>query len=254
MWGGGQVTIDRSDLAARADSMLLNETTGVGALIRRPRIEGKRGRPYTLTGTRIDLALAGREIERTMAHGAGEATGDDWRLTADTIHLHIGDSRLQQVFAWGDSSRPHATSTENTIVADSLALDTPDERLDEIRAFGRALSTTKRDTTAAADVDWIAGDTLVARFVQTTDSAGETSPELREIVAHGSARALTHHYDEPGGAAPASINYSRGATIAVALRGDRIDRVVVTGQTDGVHLEPQPPAPPDTTRTGDPPP
>src|SRR2546430_13787128 len=40
MWGGGNVTIDRSDLAARADSLMLDQTVGVGVLLGKPQIAG----------------------------------------------------------------------------------------------------------------------------------------------------------------------------------------------------------------------
>lgn len=255
MWGAGKVTIDRSDLAARADSMYIDETAGAGVLVGKPRVEGKVGRPYTLVGTRIEMGLARREIRLVKALGKGEATGDDWRLTADTIHLAIERRKLQQAFAWGDSSRPHAISSRYTIQADSLALDVPDEVLTEARAFGRAFSTTARDSAAAApNLDWITGDTLTAHFVQEADSTGEQSPRLRQLVAGGSARAFTHLYDERDPSAPPSLNYSRGTRIAVALNGERIGRVLVSGQADGLHLEALPPAPaaPDTARGSSP--
>src|SRR6058998_99843 len=181
MWGGGQVTIDRSDFAARGDSMQLDQAAGFAVLVGKPRVEGKSARPYTLTGTRIELGLqaGGRDIRLVKALGDGVATGADWRLTADTIHLHVDRKKLQQAFAWGpkDSVRARAVSTLNTIRADSLALDLPDEVLDEARAFGHAYSTSKkesppraatakpdstgkRDSTAAPEVDWFAGDSL----------------------------------------------------------------------------------------------
>src|SRR3989449_8649390 len=62
MWGGGQVTIDRSDFAARGDSMQLDQAAGFAVLVGKPRVEGKSARPYTLTGTRIELGLRGRDI------------------------------------------------------------------------------------------------------------------------------------------------------------------------------------------------
>src|SRR5437016_12023954 len=168
MWGGGQVTIDRSDFAARGDSMHLDQATGFAVLVGKPRVEGKSARPYTLTGTRIELGLQGRDIRLVKALGDGVATGADWRLTADTIHLHLDRKKLQQAFAWGpkDSVRARAVSTLNAIKADSLALDLPDEVLTEARAFGRAYSTSKkespqrspnakRDSTASHAVHWI---------------------------------------------------------------------------------------------------
>jgi len=251
VWAGGKVTVDRSDFASRSDSLQLDQTTGIGVLVGHPRVEGKGGKTYTLVGTRIELGLAQREIRLVKALGEGKATGDDWTLTADTIHLLVADRKLQQAFAWvgeGSKARAHAVSSLYTIDADSIAIDTPAEVLTESRAFGRALSQAKRDSsTAAADIDWIAGDSLTARFVQEKDSTGREHSRLQQIVARGAARALTHHIDERDSTAAKAINYSRGQRIAVLLLGAKIDRVTVAGNADGVHLEPRPPAPPDTT-------
>jgi hypothetical protein len=256
MWGGGQVTIDRSDFAARGDSMQLDQATGFAVLVGKPRVEGKSARPYTLTGTRIELGLQGREIRLVKALGDGVATGADWRLTADTIHLHVDRKKLQQAFSWGpkDSVRARAVSTLNTIQADSLALDLPDEVLTEARAFGHAYSTSKkesrkRDSTTSPEVNWIAGDSLTARWAQVADSTGTPRTTLHRLIARGSGRSFTHlasEHDSMG----SSLNYSRGKVIDVVLKGDKIDRVTVTGQADGVQLEPRPPAPPDTTKPG----
>ena len=55
------------------------------------------------------------------------------------------------------------------------------------------------------------------------------------------ARALTHHANERDTTQVGpSINYSRGHQITLAMLKDRIDRVVVGGKADGVHLEPKP--------------
>jgi len=251
VWAGGKVTVDRSDFASRSDSLMLDETRGLGVLVGHPRVEGKGGKTYTLVGTRIELGLEQREIRLVKALGEGKATGDDWTLTADTIHLLVADRKMQQAFAWvgeGSKARAHAVSSLYTIDADSIAIDTPAEVLTESRAFGRALSQAKRDSaTAAADIDWIAGDSLTARFVQEKDSTGREHSRLQQILARGAARALTHHLDERDSTAAPAINYSRGKRIAVVLRGAKIDRVTVAGTADGVHLEPRPPAPPDTT-------
>lgn len=251
VWAGGNVTVDRSDFASRSDSLLLDETRGIGLLIGRPRVEGKGGKTYTLVGTRIELGLEAREIRLVKALGEGKATGDDWTLTADTIHLLVADRKLQQAFAWvseGSKVRAHAVSSLHTIDADSIAIDTPAEVLTESRAFGRALSRAKRDSaTAAADIDWIAGDSLTARFAQERDSTGRERSRLQQILARGSARALTHHIDERDSTAAPAINYSRGQRIAVLMRGAKIDRVTVAGAADGVHLEARP-VPADTTK------
>jgi len=251
MWAGGKVTIDRSDFAARSDSMLLDQTTGFGVLVGRPSVEGRglagtgdASKSYTLVGTRIELGLAQRDIRQVKALGHGKATGADWVLTADTIDLRIADRLLQQTFAWGDSMRPHAISTLYTIRSDSLAIDSPAEILTESRAFGSAFSTAKRDSlTPPKETDWITGDSLTIRFAQEQDSVTKRPrSRLRELVSRGApARALTHHANERDTTQVGpSINYSRGHQITLAMLKDRIDRVVVAGKSDGVHLEPRP--------------
>ncbi|HTI06046.1 MAG TPA: hypothetical protein VL549_12050, partial [Gemmatimonadales bacterium] len=250
MWGGGKVTIDRSDFAARADSMMMNQTTGFGVLVGTPSVEGRgtkaagdSGKSYTLVGTRIELGLAQRDVRQVKALGKGKATGADWTLTADTIDLHIANKQLQQTFAWGDTVRPHAISALYTIQSDSLAIDSPGEVLTESRAFGKAFSTAKRDsTTPANQTDWVTGDTLTIRFAQEQDSATRaTHSRLQQLVSKGSARALTHHVDQRDTTKTGpAINYSRGNRITLTMLRDRIDRVVVAGAADGVHLEPRP--------------
>ncbi len=263
MWAGGKVTIDRSDFAARSDSMMMDQTSGFGVLVGKPRVEG-RGRAttgeaaktYTLVGTRIELALEQRDIRGVKALDSGKATGADWTLTADTIDLRIADKLLQQTFAWGDSSRPHAISARYTIQADSLAIDSPGEVLTESRAFGKAFSTAKRDsTTKANETDWITGDSLTIRFAQEQDSVTKrTRSRLRELVSRGSARALTHHPPDARDttATAPSINYSRGNRITLTMVRDGIDRVVVAGKADGVHLEPRPAVAADSVRRATP--
>src|SRR5438552_4497337 len=259
MWGGGQVTIDRSDFAARGDSMQLDQAAGFAVLVGKPRVEGKSARPYTLTGTRIELGLQGRgrDIRLVKALGDGVATGADWRLTADTIHLHVDRKKLQQAFAWGpkDSVRARALSTLNTIQADSLALDLPDEVLDEARAFGHAYSTSKtespkRDSTATPEVNWFAGDSLTARWKQVPESAGTPRSKLYRLIAPGSARSFTYLASEHDSTGP-SLNYSRGKVIDCVLKGDKVNRCTVTGGANGVQLDPRPPAPRDTTKKMD---
>jgi len=255
MWGGGAVTIDRSDFAARGDSMQLDQLAGFGLLLGKPRVEGKGTESYTLTGTRIELGLKGHDIQLVKALGNGVATGSDWHLTADTIHLRLDRKKLQQAFAWGpkDSVRARAVSSVTTIRADSLAVDVPEQVLTEVRAFGHAFSTLKRDSTAQRDStakrdttpDWIAGDSLTAHWAQEADPPRSAQPKstLRHLVSRGSARVLTHQYNQRDSLP--SVNYSRGAKIDITLAAGKVDRVFVTGRADGVQLEP---APPDTTK------
>ena len=179
-----------------------DEAAGIAVLIGKPQVQGKGARNYRLLGRRIEFALRQREVRLVKALGAGEATGADWRLTADTIHLMMGNGKLQQVFAWGDSSRPHALSSQHTIEADSLVLDAPDEVLTAARAYRHARSTSKRDTTAAAEQDWIAGDTITAHWIQTAAAPGKTQASLDRLVARGSAHAFQHIHNRRDASVP----------------------------------------------------
>src|SRR6266513_1942176 len=263
MWAGGKATIDRSDFAARSDSMLLDQITGFGVLVGKPSVEGRgrttsgdSGTGYTLVGTRIELTLAEREIRAVKALGRGKATGSDWTLTADTIELHIANRVLQQTFAWGDTARPHAVSALYTIQSDSLAIDSPGEVLKESRAFGKAFATAKRDSTVPANqTDWVTCDSITLRFVQDSDSVTKRPhSRLHELLARGSARALTHHQDKSDTTSlgPA-INYSRGHQITLTMLRDRIEHVFVIGKADGVHLEPRPAVEADSVKRAAPP-
>src|SRR5207253_4086568 len=78
-------------------------------------------------------------------------------------------------------------------------------------------------------------------------SGGRTKSKLHQLIAWGSARSFTHLYNQKDSTAGPSLNYSRGDKIDIALTGDKIDRVIVSGRADGVQLEPKPPAPADTT-------
>jgi len=236
------VTIDRSDFAAGGDSVMLDERAGVALLLgtpnEKPKIEGKGTDNYTLLGRRIELQLDRREVKQAKALGAGEATGSDWRLTGDTIFLALEGRKVQHVDAWGRSTRPLAVSVKTTVRADSLALDTPAQVLEELRAFGKAHATSARDSTADSSVggDWMTGDTLVAHFAQVADAGGKKRAELRHLTATGSARSLMHLRKQ--GEQPCwSRNYSRGQQIDVAVHGDSVEQVVVSGRADGVQLE-----------------
>ncbi|HUL04531.1 MAG TPA: hypothetical protein VLV16_15020 [Gemmatimonadales bacterium] len=255
MWAGGSVTIDRSDFAASADSMMRDEAAGRSVLVGKPRVQGKGPRGYVLTGRRIELGLNGREVRVIKALGAGSATSTDWHLTADTIHFLMERRKLQRAFAWGDSTRPRAVSTRHTIEADSLALDAPDEVLTEARAFGHALSTSQGDTTGdpSAGRNWMTGDTITAHWATAptrSTATKTTATQLQHLVARGSARALTHMRNAHDSTVSApSLNYSRGTVIDVTFRGDSIRQVLVTGRADGIELEPVPPPPPPTDST-----
>ncbi|HEX6106196.1 MAG TPA: hypothetical protein VFZ26_11475 [Gemmatimonadales bacterium] len=249
IWGGGKVTIDRSDFAARGDSLRLD--TGAGSdgtlLGRMPSLRGLGPDSFTITGNRLDLRLDQRELTYLLAKGKGHAVNGEWDLVADTIALDIEARKLEQTLAWGDSIRPRATSPSYAIIADSLALDTPDQQLREVRGFGRAwLGGTMH--AAAKERDWMRGDTVVAQFA-SRDSAGTTRTLLSRIEARQGAQSY-HLEDSRRTPSRPSINYARGDVIVVTMKTGEargVDRVDIRGKVDGIQLEASsdtaPPAP-----------
>ena len=239
LWAGGKVTIDRSDFAARGDSLRLDTgKASDGTLIGgNPVMRGLGRDSFNLTGRRLDLKLDQRELTYVAAKGAGHAVSREWDLVADTVGLDLNNRKLEQTLAWGDSTRPYATSPAYAMRADSLALDTPAQQLKEVRGFGSAWLGGTIDS-LSKQRDWMQGDTVVANFVQR-DSAGIRRAALSRIVAR--KRAQSYHVD-PNQKHPErpSINYARGDVIVMTMNPapkGGVDRVDVRGQVDGIQLE-----------------
>ncbi len=239
LWGAGKVTIDRSDFAARGDSLRLDtgkasDGTLVGG---NPVMRGLGRDSFNVSGRRLDLKLEQRELTYVTAKGNGRAVSKEWDLVADTIGLDLNNRKLDQTLAWGDSIRPYAASPAYAMRADSLALDTPGQQLKEVRGFGSAWLAGTVDS-VSKQRDWIRGDTVVASFVQR-DSAGTKRAALNRIVARKGAQsyhleANARHPDRP------SINYARGDVIVMTMNPAQkggVDRVDIRGQVDGIQLE-----------------
>jgi hypothetical protein len=239
LWAGGKVAIDRSDFAARGDSLRLDTGRGSDGTLTggKPEMRGLGRDSFNLSGRRLDLKLDRRELTYVVAKGDGHAVSKEWDLVADTIGLDLNNRKLEQTLAWGDTIRPYAVSPAYAMRADSLALDTPAQRLKEVRGFGTAWLGGTIDS-ASKQRDWMRGDTVVASFVQR-DSAGTTRSALNRIVARKAAQS--YHVD-PNAKYPQrpSINYARGDMIVMTMKhGVRtgVDRVDIRGQVDGIQLE-----------------
>ncbi len=250
LWGGGKVTIDRSDFAAKADSLRLDTGKGSdGTLIGgNPVMRGLGRDSFNLSGRRLDLKLDQRELTYVTAKGSGRAISKEWDLVADTIGLDLNNRKLDQTLAWGDSIRPYATSPAYAMRADSLALDTPAQQLKEVRGFGTAWLGGTIDS-ATKQRDWMQGDTVVASFVQR-DSAGTKRAALSRIVARKGAQSYHLEANSKRPDRP-SINYARGDVIVMTMsRSPRggVDRVDIRGQVEGIQLEAaDAPVQPDST-------
>jgi hypothetical protein len=239
IWAGGKVTIDRSDFAARSDSMRLDTGAGSdGTLIGgEPLLKGISADSFRLTGKRIDLGLKQRELSRVVARGQGHAVNRDWDLTADTIAIDLANRKIARTLAWGTGTRPYAVSTSYAMRADSLALDSPGQLLHEVRGFRKAWLGGTIDS-VTKERDWMRGDTVVASFTPA-DSAGKKRAVLSRIEAR--VAAPSYHLDR-NAKSPSrpGINYARGDAIVVTMKNTPdggVDRVDIHGKVDGIQLE-----------------
>ena len=242
IWAGGRVTVDRSDFAARSDSMRLDTGKGSdGTLLGgEPVLRGLGADSFNLRGRRIDLTLTERELSKIVARGQGHAVNRDWDLTADTIAIDLKNRKLERTLAWGKTTRPYALSTTYAMRADSLSLDSPGQALREVRGFGKAWLGGTVDS-VTSDRDWMRGDTIVATFTPS-DSAGRKRSVLSRINAKAAAQS---YHLERNAKAPKrpSINYARGNAITVTMKppaagaASGVERVDIRGQVDGIQLE-----------------
>ena len=248
-WAGGKVTIDRSDFAARSDSLFLdNGAASEGVLVGSPLMKGLGRDSFQLTGRRIHLDLDHQAITYVKALGDGHAVSQSLDLVADTIGLDLEHEKLIQTLAWGDSIRPRGLTTDYEIRGDSVAFDTPDQQLREVRSFTNAWVGGKVDT-VTKERDWMSGDSVVASFV-TSDSAGQPRTTLGQLEARGKAHSYYRLANKKVATGLPSIDYTRGDRITVLMKTGSargVDRVLVHGNVDGVHIEPAPAPPPDST-------
>ena len=250
MWGGGHVTVDRSDLAARGDSAQLDLGRNRGALIGSPQIDGTGKDAYHLVGRYISFRLNGEhEIREVLSSGDAVARGPDWRLDADTLDMALDSGKVQQAKAWGRTRRPTAVSGIHTIVADSLDIRMPGQIVRLVWGYGRA-RTASRDS-LSSDEDWMTGDTMRADFAVKQDSAERRKSELEHLTSFGSARALYHVENDENPHGPKGVNYARGKRIDIAMDSSKVRTVDFVGQAQGVYLEPLPPRVDTTRAAGD---
>jgi hypothetical protein len=239
MWGGGSVTIDRSDLRGRGDSLELDTgKAGAGALIGHAAMQRAAEDSFALTGKRIDLALVKKELSAVTGRDSATLRSRDLDLSADAIRLRLEAKKVVQTLAWGKTVRPQALADEYQVRGDSLAVDTPEESIKELRAFGRAWVGFRPDS-AKGERDWLAGEKVTAQFEQQL-TGGKRKAMLRRIEARDSAKSFYRVAGDRPGARP-SINYSRADRIVLTMQpGDslKVERVEMTGHVDGLQLEP----------------
>ena len=246
VWAVGKVVIERPDLVATADSATMDQGTGFARLMRAPKIVGRGERAFTLVGTVIDLWSREQRLERVLARGKASIISDSLTLTGDTIDLRMKDQRMERAFTWG--GRATADAPAQQMEADSLDILMPGQRLQELHAVGRAITYSLVDSTKilSHERDWIAGDTLIARFDTAVTGDTSSSARMRDVVATGNAKSFYQLAPSSGTKGLPNLSYNRGRQITVAFKEGEVEQVTVHDQASGIFLEPTPPA--DSTR------
>jgi lipopolysaccharide export system protein LptA len=241
----GNVVVVRPSLTATGDSLYVDTGTGLLRIMRKPKIVGTKGRPFTLVGETIDLLSKMRKLDRVIAQNSAEATSEDLNLKSDTIDLRVTDDQLQRAMAWG-KSRARATSPSQTIVSDSIDVIMPGQHVHEMHAVRGASAEGMPDTTKfrTTERDRLTGDTIIARFDTMPARDTSSKPRIRELVAIGHATSLQHLPPRDTSACvrvPAMV-YVRGRLITVAFDSAKVQNVVVTDsdKAGGVYIEPNP--------------
>lgn len=268
-WGG--VVITRDSLRGLADSVLYLTDSSKTATLYGPPAELRRtgADSFLVRGDEVRLGLAGEELDRIEAHGAGQVTNGTADVTGESVAITLVDGTVSQTLAWDRERLARVLAEGYDVQGDSVAIDTPGERLRELRVFrnGVLRSPSTDSTAVGADSlpepvvptdsmpadsltatdeppirDQMTGGRITARFVDV-DSAGTLLTRLLDIVATGNATSLYSREVERNERLEPTINYTRADTIIIIMKtGDSTGISEVRAYrgrepVDGVQLE-----------------
>lgn len=237
VYAGGDVRITRPQLFATGDSAFMDKGSGLARLMRKPTVEARRARPFTLTGGVIDVFSTNRLVNRVVATPNGHASSQDLQLYADSVDLRVRNNELERAMAWGKSGA-HASSPGRDIVADSIDALLPNQRIHQIRSVGNAFATSIPDsaTMTTKDRDWIRGDTLIATFDSVSHVDSAHTPPIKTIIARKNSRAYYHVKNASDKNRP-GVNYVTGKDIDINFLNGGVDTVKVRDKASGIYME-----------------
>jgi len=261
----GTVEIQRDSLYAYSDSARYDG--GLGELV----LDGSArvvGSSYDLVGQRVTMTSRSDGTDEIRSLRDAELTGEDLRVTAPQIVLHLADGELERMVAVplpaGDGTgtaaaapdstalQPMAISQDLELRGDSLDLVAPTGTPERIFAAGSARSVSKgrqelnvEGLPDIARTDWIDADTIEVLLapVAATDS-GEPADdyEVERIIARVQAHSLYRLAPADSAAVPGvdppAVSYMVADQITIFMVEGQADRVESIGQVSGWHLEP----------------
>jgi len=244
VYAAGDVVITRPDVMATGDSVYLDSGREYARLMRKPKIDSRGDRPFTLTGNVIDMFSEKRALSRVLTMGQGKAVSQDATLTADTLDFRLATGRVQRVYGWGPG-RARAVNKTYDAVADSMDVMMPGQRLRQVHAIRLAFAQSLPDTLRlhTKEKDWVRGDSIFTYFDSSAAALADTShsPYPTRMIARGNARSYYQLAPRDTTALKPAINYVRGRDLTVAFADRQVHTVTVTDSATGVYLEPDPP-------------
>jgi lipopolysaccharide export system protein LptA len=271
----GSVEIQRDSLFAYADSADYEGDRGELLLAGSARVESN---DYDLVGRTITMASAADGTDVVRAVRDAVLTGEELHTTAPQIVLYLADGELERMVAIplatsedepaaeaADAApRPYAVWTDTELTGDSLDVAAPGGVIQRIFAAGKARSVSSSRNELNVEslpdlalTDWMDADTIEVLLVPVTADSADTADaenaeyEVERIIARVSARSLYRLVPSDStsvpGVDPPAVSYQVADQITVFMVDGQADRVESIGQVSGWHLEPLPPAPPDST-------
>ncbi len=261
----GDVEIEQDSLRAFADSAEYDTDASGLVLDGDARVLSAE---YDLIGRSITMSAPGASTSQIHARREAKLEGEDLLLTSAQIFLFLQDDALERLVATpmvgpaainADSvehERPEATVQDFVLTADSLEVRAPARTVERVFASGSARSVSQAGDSLTVDLlpevaqsDWLEGDTVIVTFAapaRVPSALGEAPEggrlEVEDIVAIGRARSLyrlasSDSLAQPG-VDPPAVHYVVGSEIRIEMNGRQIKGMQVTGQTQGVHMEP----------------
>lgn len=234
----GGVVITRTDLIARGDSALVDNTKQFSRLMRGPSIESRGAEPFTLKGRVIDIFGSQKAVERVVARDSGSAVSKSFTLVADLIDMRLVTSKLDRAYAFGPSGA-RVTSPERDILADSIFVVMPDQRIKELHAVGDAYAESDVDTikVKSAERDWMRGDTIVGLFEKLAPTDTSSRPQMERLTASGNASSYYQMAPAKGPKDRPSLSYTKGRLIQLDFKDREVQTVHVEEKASGLYLE-----------------
>ncbi len=262
----GDVEIEQDSLLAFADSAEYD--TDASGLV----LDGDArvlSADYDLVGRSITMSAPGASSRQIHARREAKLEGEDLLLTSAQIFLFLQNDALERLVATPmvgpaainadsvDRERPEATVQDFVLTSDSLEVRAPAQTVERVFASGSARSVSQAGDSLTVDLlpevaqsDWLEGDTVIVNFAppeRVPSATGEARErgrlEVEDIVAIGRARSLyrlapSDSLAQPG-IDPPAVHYVVGSEIRIEMHGREIGGMQVTGQTQGVHMEPR---------------